>query len=519
MAHMRGLAKPPAASWSRVWAGGDCTCCIPELRAGRHYAFRVRAINARGAGPFAPPAACYTLAAPPSAPEGLVVANKAATSLRLRWRPPADDCGSRTHRYLVETACVYEDCYEAAYDGPDLQCTVPNLLPGTKYFLRVTAFNAAGAGPASAPETVVTPLLPPGAPAGLVLSIIAPSSTRGAGSAAAAAPGAAVHVAWDPAADSIEQAMVVGHEVEAVPRTATATSGLQYMLAVRCTVSGAGCEATLGGLVRGTTYAIRVRAVGADAAGHSAWSPTATIRLADDSRGRSVALAMPDGAAAGAAGRGRAAAAAAAAAMAMGDDDEDSDSDDDDVAGSSAATAAAGGSGRARAAGSSAAAPAAAAATSKKAKKKAAKAAAAPAAVVPLAAAKPPRKRGSWLSPRRAAQLKRAAHYAKWFVCLVVPLLLLVWMALASSPQDVAARESLRSALRAEERRAAQARLSRLRAEHSAQFAGAAGAAGGDGGGALTAAQLEQLQALLASGEVPPELAAMLAEGGGDDDL
>lgn len=56
---------------------------------------------------------------------------------------PASESGCEVSEYSVEMT-EPEDVASEVYHGPDLECTVGNLLPGTVYRFRVRALNDGG---------------------------------------------------------------------------------------------------------------------------------------------------------------------------------------------------------------------------------------------------------------------------------------------------------------------------------------------------------------------------------------
>lgn len=139
------VAVVPADSTSFVDGG-----FAPET--GRLY--RIRAVNASGASPYANEAGAVTLALPPTAPSDLAATATSATQIELRWR----DTSANEQGFKVE---------QAKDDGPFVE--LPNrapanatvfvasaLEPGHRYTYRVRAFNSGGDSPYSATATAVT---------------------------------------------------------------------------------------------------------------------------------------------------------------------------------------------------------------------------------------------------------------------------------------------------------------------------------------------------------------------------
>ncbi|XP_036902414.1 fibronectin type III domain-containing protein 3B isoform X5 [Sturnira hondurensis] len=74
---------------------------------------------------------------------------------------PASESGCEVSEYSVEMT-EPEDVASEVYHGPDLECTVGNLLPGTVYRFRVRALNDGGYGPYSDVSEITTAAGPPG---------------------------------------------------------------------------------------------------------------------------------------------------------------------------------------------------------------------------------------------------------------------------------------------------------------------------------------------------------------------
>ena len=77
-----------------------------------------------------------------------------------------------------------------------------------------------------------------------------------------------ITVSWEAAQQGPQQAAAVSYEIEAA-----GPSLVRHTCPARCTT------AEVGGLQGGATYAVRVRSVGADGAGHGVWSTAANIEM------------------------------------------------------------------------------------------------------------------------------------------------------------------------------------------------------------------------------------------------
>ncbi|MEX2620038.1 MAG: fibronectin type III domain-containing protein, partial [Egibacteraceae bacterium] len=222
-------------------------------------AVSVTATNAVGTGPASAPVSVTPGEPPvaPGAPTG-VTATPGDASAVVAWDPPADDGGSPITAYTVTATGGGETVSQST---SDTSLSLVELTNGVTYAVSVTATNAAGTGPASAPVSVtpVAPATAPGAPTGV-------TATPGDASAV---------VAWDAPEDD-GGSPVTGYTVTATPAvTATAVESVIQALALgpadsHVVVVERGPEdreALVGGLVNGTTYAITVSATNEVGAG------------------------------------------------------------------------------------------------------------------------------------------------------------------------------------------------------------------------------------------------------------
>jgi Domain of unknown function (DUF4082)/Fibronectin type III domain/Bacterial Ig domain len=128
------------------------------LTNGTTYRFTVQAINPTGAGPESAPSNAVTPTAPvaPSAPLD-TSAQPASQSARVQWSPPGSDGDSPLTGYTV-TPYIGGTAQAPVQVGPAATSTViTGLTNGTAYTFRVTASNAVGTSPASAPTGAVKP--------------------------------------------------------------------------------------------------------------------------------------------------------------------------------------------------------------------------------------------------------------------------------------------------------------------------------------------------------------------------
>ena len=172
--------EPPPNNGSEIkryvvqWkAGGDYstarqleaagnTATVTALVNGTAYWVRVAAVNNVGAGPWSTEAT-KTAATVPSAPRNLTVERR-NSALAATWTAPASTGGLAIEEYRIQWTTDPSDY------GPDKEGTVtgttatlPFLVNGTEYMVRVAAVNGIGAGAWSTQESG-TPSTVPGRP-------------------------------------------------------------------------------------------------------------------------------------------------------------------------------------------------------------------------------------------------------------------------------------------------------------------------------------------------------------------
>jgi hypothetical protein len=206
----------------------------------------------------------------PSAPRS-VSASPGSQSAGVSWTAPTNDGGSVITGYRVTGSPGGRTCTTTG----GLSCSVSGLTDGVSYTFTVTATNALGTGPPSAPSNAVVPVTPDttpptarvlGRPASVTLDRTTTVSWRGsdAGSGVASYDARYRVATWNGR---------FGSYVQPVDWQATSST-----------------SASLGPLTPGSTYCIYVRA--RDVAGNvSAWSAPRCIARALDDR----ALAASNG--------------------------------------------------------------------------------------------------------------------------------------------------------------------------------------------------------------------------------
>ena len=135
------------------------TCTVTGLTNGDQYSFAVSAINTVGTGP----SAISNLARPATAPQAPVISKVVANAgqVNVYWTVPAQDGGTPVASYRVTASPGGAFCH---VPRSMLSCRIGGLESGAMYTFTMTATNAAGTSPASAPTTATQVTALPGAP-------------------------------------------------------------------------------------------------------------------------------------------------------------------------------------------------------------------------------------------------------------------------------------------------------------------------------------------------------------------
>lgn len=223
--------------------GKSCTvsaatsCTVTGLANGSPYTFTVTAANTYGTGPASGASTAVTPRTVPGTP-GSVTALPGNRSALVGWTAPASNGGAPVTGYTVTASPGGTTC---AWSSGPLECLVAGLANGTSYTFRVTAANAAGAGPAAV-SAAVAPAPVPGSPTGVSLLPAAPAY-------------GAIRAAWTaPATDG--GSPITSYRATAYLAASGASTGHS------CTTSGtpAATKCIITGLTTGTAVVVRVTA-------------------------------------------------------------------------------------------------------------------------------------------------------------------------------------------------------------------------------------------------------------------
>ena len=130
------------------------SCTVVGLTNGDNYFFTVSATNTLGTGPSSLASNITTPRTVPGAPSvAKVVAGPG--DITVTWRPPVSNGGSPITGFVATALPGSHSCVAGSPSATS--CTITGLTHGVSYSVLVTASNAAGAGPNSAPSAPVSP--------------------------------------------------------------------------------------------------------------------------------------------------------------------------------------------------------------------------------------------------------------------------------------------------------------------------------------------------------------------------
>uniref|UniRef100_A0A7S0EGI8 Fibronectin type-III domain-containing protein n=1 Tax=Hanusia phi TaxID=3032 RepID=A0A7S0EGI8_9CRYP len=289
------------AGFQTMYTGSLRCFEVMGLRPGTSYKFRVCARNAAGQGPFSLPATSTTAAVPPGPPLAVTLTGVTASSIKLKWSPPAFEGGSPVTSYAVLVTEVADDKADdqggrgrkslssgakEAWRGSATSCKL-KAAPDSHYEILLIAHNVIGPGIPAPPVFAKTPqqqtapvkLKPPPRLAAPTVSV----------------KGSQVRVSWLPCKDSnppVRCFKLVAEEVSGLIRD---MQTLEEKDACKELYVGSGTSTEVTSLLPGCSYNLSVMAE--NDVGRGEWSPPTLVQLKspqEKKKSRELAPPVPE---------------------------------------------------------------------------------------------------------------------------------------------------------------------------------------------------------------------------------
>ena len=264
------------SNWTKVSADGALALSyeLKGLAPATTYQVRVAASNAVGRSDYLT-GSFTTLAALPTAPQGLVSDSVSINDLKLKWQLPASNGGSNILDYSIQYSTDGNTWKILEHSASNvLSFDVSKLKAATKYWFRVATVNSIGMSEYTTPIQVETLNVAPNAPSSLQFGLISATSGKVNFAAPVANGGSAItEITVEVSSDGVTWKKV----------SAAGSSSL---------------SSTISGLKPGKTYQVRVSAV--NSSGRSEYLtgsfttldtvPTAPASLSVSTKSTSVVL-------------------------------------------------------------------------------------------------------------------------------------------------------------------------------------------------------------------------------------
>ena len=167
------MSEDAGVTWSTLVSDTERTATSyahTGLSAGTTRHYRVRALNAVGAGAESNVDSATTAPDVPDAPTGLNAVAAGTSRIDLSWSEPANDNGSAVTGYKIEVSNTGNSgwsVHEANTNTTAAKYSHTGLTPDTTLYYRVSAINEEGTGPSSNVDHATIYATVPGAPTGL----------------------------------------------------------------------------------------------------------------------------------------------------------------------------------------------------------------------------------------------------------------------------------------------------------------------------------------------------------------